>query len=1293
MKKMIALLCVVVLAACAVIGVTNVRSSNKIKDLNTNLAALQDTVAESQKTVEEKTAEIETLTAEAAEKASQIETLTADVADKEAQIETLTADVADKEAQIETLTASVAEMKAQIEGLNADAAARAEEIASLNAQAAEAQSAIEALTAEAAEKAAAIESLSADLDEAQQKLKNISDVLNPGQAGSKMNLPQAGDEISGFTVKETRDFPLIGAELVLFEHQKTGALLMYIANEDTNRVFDLTFRTRPIDNTGLPHVFEHSTLNGSEKYPSTALFMNLAYQTYNTYMNAFTMDAMTSYPIASLSEAQLLKYADFYTDSCLHPMVLQDESIYRTEAWRYRMADADSELTIEGTVYSEMQGAYDIDEAAMLNANRLAFPGAAIGLCYGGDPDYIPDMTWEALKEYHERFYHPSNSIAYLYGQFDDYAAFLDLLNGYYDEYEKAEFVYEDSDYTPITSPVQEKIAFPTEEGTSTENASVIYYYIICPGLRDDPAQEQVIDNLCQLLNADSSVMMQSLQKALPTGEFSIGREVAAPDDGIVFVASNVGEDDADLFRDTVDGALRQIAEEGFAQDMVDGIMAALSLNQKLVGENSSLGVNIIPSIAYSYVTTGNPFDYMEGTESLDLLDDWNQAGLFQQAIKDWMLDKQTTALVTTYPQPGQKEVKDAALAEKLAAVKEAMTEEEKQAIIDFTNSEREETDATAMVASLQAVNVQSLPEEYRVYDITNEVGEDGIRRVEATANVDGVGQTALFLYAHGLPQEDIHWFKLYTYLVGQLDTDSHTKEEMDVLISRYLYNFEFRLSLMGDKDIEQPYLRMGWIATDEDLAAGYDLMWELAFGTRFDDVQKLGEKIAAAKASLRSAINGGPYNVMLYRGFGVNNAKWRYYSYINYLEYYAFLEQAEELLAQSPETVTEKLEAVQQYFNNSTGAMSVFAGNENSIALNRPLADAFLEKLEKKDMDCVKYDLPVPSAREALIADINVQFNNVIADFDSLDLEGYDASLDAVTTLVTDTFLIPQLRDGYGVYTPWNGAIDGAGVYMITYRDPNVRETFEVYASLPEQIAALSVDQATLDGYILNAYSALAQGSGELTGAMAAAVNLIDGIGQEKTLEYMQQLKAVTPESMANAAELYQKLWDNGVHSTAGSASAINANTDLFDVILNPFNAQDASQVTLSDVTEDYEYYEAVRTVYENGLMVPASDDAFGVDEPATVGDLVGAFYVMIGGPAGNPEEAVAYLGQFGIVPDGAEAGTEMTHGMSDQIFVAFGEAVGLPLEADEPNETTDQIITRGELADQIKMLWDAVQ
>ena len=163
-------------------------------------------------------------------------------------------------------------------------------------------------------------------------------------------MPAVGDVVYGFEAKEIREFPMIDARITLFEHQKTGAELVYIANDDINRVFDLTFFTDAVDKTGLPHVFEHSTLSGSAKYPSKALFFNLVYQTYNTYMNAFTMDRMTSYPVGSLSEAQLLKYADYYTDSCLHPMILEDEDIYREEAWRYRLADADAPLTIEGTV-------------------------------------------------------------------------------------------------------------------------------------------------------------------------------------------------------------------------------------------------------------------------------------------------------------------------------------------------------------------------------------------------------------------------------------------------------------------------------------------------------------------------------------------------------------------------------------------------------------------------------------------------------------------------------------------------------------------------------------------------------------------------------------------------------------------------------------------------------------------------------------------------------------------------------------------------------------------------------
>ena len=207
-------------------------------------------------------------------------------------------------------------------------------------------------------------------------------------------------------------------------HDRTGAGFVYIANDDTNRVFDLTFLTDTVDNTGLPHVFEHATLDGSRKYPSKSLFFNLSYQTYNTYMNASTFDRMTTYPVASLSEEQLLRYADYYTDSCLYPMIMEDESIFREEAWRYRLENADADLTIEGTVYSEMLGATTLERMAARNAMRTAFPGSIIGNDRGGLPGEIPNMTWEMLRGYHDKYYHPSNMVAFLYGDFQDYTAF-----------------------------------------------------------------------------------------------------------------------------------------------------------------------------------------------------------------------------------------------------------------------------------------------------------------------------------------------------------------------------------------------------------------------------------------------------------------------------------------------------------------------------------------------------------------------------------------------------------------------------------------------------------------------------------------------------------------------------------------------------------------------------------------------------------------------------------------------------------------------------------------------------
>ena len=1098
----------------------------------------------------------------------------------------------------------------------------------------------------------------------------------PADTDEAVGLPAVGDVVEGFEVKEIRPFEMVGADLVLFEHQKTGAKLLYIANEDTNRAFQLTFPTRPIDNTGLPHVFEHSTLSGSAKYPSTGLWFNLIYQSYQTYMNAYTMDAMTSYPIASLSEEQLLALADFYTDCCLHPIVKEREDIYRTEAWRYEMEDMDSPLTLNGTVYSEMTGAMDLRESALDNANLVTFPGAALTFNYGGKPEAIPEMTWDALKNYHDTYYHPSNCIAYLYGSFEDYTVFLKLLDEAFSPYEKKEFSFTDSGYTRITEPVVTSVPYAVAEGTDTANQSTIYYYIICPGLKENKAQQRAADHVWELLGNSGSLLMQNLKKAFPSGSFSCGRELAAPDDALVFVANNVNKDDAETFRTVVNDSLKQIAQDGFDTVQLDSIVTAKLLNNKLALESGEPVDTVINNLAYAYAVTGNPFDYVESTEDQANIMDENAQGLLTAAISDWYVDPELYTLTTTYPEPGLKEKQDAALAEKLAEIKAGMTDEEKQAIIDATHAEPEEDENAEMIAALTPVTVADLPEEVREYAITDETGEDGVRRMNAVAGVDGVGKVDLYFDARTLPQEDIHYLRLFTRLLGQLDTDAHSKEELAVLMDRYLMSRTIGVDTCNtpEKDDVIAYLIAEWVALDDDLAAGYDLMKEILFHTQFTDLQTLSERITAQKAYVRNSINNNPYVALYSRQEGVGDPRSRYYDYLNYTAYYAFLEELEAQMASEPETVVARLQNIQSFFTNRSGAVATFAGNEASIAVNAPLVDTFFADIASEEREYPAYDLPVPPIREAVSVDGNIQYNCNCAAFSQIGVEP-DYSLNVIGSLIADQLLIPVLRDQMGAYSVWCGTDGDYAMYLISYRDPNVKATFDLYDSIPEKLAAMELTQEQIDGYIMQQYSSLAKPAGELGGAVTAMTNILHRRPADEKLQQMRAYKSVTPESVKAAAEAYAKLMEKGCRGTVGPIGTLQANSDLYDAIQNPFHTEDLSQVSFSDVAEDNEHHDAIYAAFTSGMMAAKEEGLFAPDEPATVGDFLGGLYMLIGGGSNDPDACKETLVGYGLVAADQDLNAELHEDLLCGLLTAIG--------AEMTTDTPDAAVTRADLAD----------
>ena len=1087
-------------------------------------------------------------------------------------------------------------------------------------------------------------------------------------------LPAVGDVVEGFEVKEIREFSLYGAELVYFEHQKTGAKLLYIANEDTNRAFQLTFITRMENDKGIPHVFEHGTLSGSDKYPSTSLWMNVSNQTYNTYMNAYTTDAMTCYPMASLSEEQLLKLADMYTDMCLNPRIMEDESIYRTEAWRYEMADADSELTYNGTVYSEMLGARTLSRAAGINAYKVTFPGASVSYEYGGDPDVIPEMTWDDLKAYHDKYYHPSNCLAMLYGSFEDYTVFLKLLDEAFAPFDKAEYSFEEPAYTRITEPVVTALNYPVAEGTDTTGQTGVFYYIVCPGMKGDIEQEHLIDHACNLLNDTASILMQTLKKTFPSGYFSIGRELAAPDDAIVIIGDGLNEGDTELFKATVDAALADAAQNGFAPELVDNIATALKFNAKLASENSDPVSGVMQGIAYDYATTGDIFRYIGDYEALSNIEQENNEGKLAGAVAQWLVEPALYTVTTTSAAPGEKEKHDAELAAKLAEIKAGMSEEEIQAIVDATNAVPAEEDNTAMIAELTAVTISTLPEEVKEYEVRDEVAENGVRRIEAVAGVDGISHIELNLDAAALPQEDIHYMRLFTRLLGKMNTDKHTWEELDPLVTRYLYSSTFGVNVCGWKTEYHPYVIAEWNSLDEDLETGYALAEEILFGTQFTDTALLADLISRQKSDVRNQFNSSPYSVMLYRQAGIESPRAQYYGYLNFVDYYNFLEELEQKITENPDEVVAGLERVQKFFANRSGAVVAVAGSEESLALNRTLSDAFFAKLDDTAREPAVYDLPKAAAKEGLIIDSNIQYNVIAAPWAAIDPEADGTAYASIGELVGDQLLNPVIRDQMGAYGAFCQSSE-TYLLLFTYRDPNVAETFAYFDKLPDEINNLELSQDIIDNFIISAYSGLAMPQGELSGAITAMENRMSGIPDDITLQAMRTLKSASPETLKTFAGYIADLLNTGVRGTAGSAAAVSANAEMYDVVLNPFNAKDMSEAEFDDIAEGDERYDYVMGAVSEGYMLPRSETHFGVEEEATTGDLLGTLYVLLGGGGIDPEGCREFLAGYGLVDADMDLDAPLTEGFLCTMFTTLG--------AEASTDTPDQVMTRGDFAE----------
>lgn len=991
---------------------------------------------------------------------------------------------------------------------------------------------------------------------------------NAKESGLKP-LPQMGEIISGFKTKEIGDMELINSKTVLFEHEKTGAKLLYIQNRDIDRSFTITFRTPAVDDTGVNHILEHITMSGSEKYPLKNVLFTVLNQTYSTFVNAFTASSYTSYPVASMSEDQLLKLTDVYMDCVYNPSVYNDPRIFQREAWRYEMENAGAPLNINGTVYNEMKGSLgSIATAAYYNVLATLYPDSYQSNISGGDPEKIKDLTYDQLIKTHKAYYHPSNSLMILYGNVD-YAKFLKLINdNYLSKYDKKEIKVDYIKVAPFGQKVEKTYEFPVSADSNTKNAAQIDYAFALSGITEEDIVGLGV--LATILSQDSSPLKKAFNEKKIGGSLNISMNTSLMQPVLTFSAISADEAKAGEFKTLVDESISKILKTGYDKELTDAAVSSAMLSFSNITEQKSLGVNLSSGLSTMWANNGDLNYYNSLIKNIKNISNKTGKGYMEALTEKYIHSNDHAALVTTVPEAGLAE-KQAALQQKyLTDLKASMTAQQIEKTVNDTksynewNSKETSQEEQAVTKDLQVVKAADLPVEVKTYDLKEASGSNGERIISAQANVGETGLTLLAIDTSAVPAEKLHYLQLYSSLLGRLRTQKYTKEQLSTQTMRYLNGATFTLSTVPTKDWEKftPYMITSWIGLTGEYNKQLELVKEIMLNTDFSDSATVSEIVKSQIANMKNMFTSNPVNLLIMRNMAASNDCRNYANYVNGLEYYDFLVDLEQALQKNPGAVLTELDAMHKLVLNKTNMIAGFAGNNNNIKVFEDSIKSLTDALPANKIVPQDYSkLPRPAQKEGISIDTQVQYNMISGTYDKMGTE-YNGKYIPIALLINDGYLTPRIRYGNGAY----GSItefNTASFLVISYRDPNIKETFDIYRGIPGFVKNAAITQEELDRYILNAYSTYTATSGELSGAANYISNYLMGMNSEDQLKLLREIKSVTVQDVRDSAAVFESFIKNGSYSTVGSADKVGQNKALYDSVISFGQQTDESLTT----------------------------------------------------------------------------------------------------------------------------------
>lgn len=941
----------------------------------------------------------------------------------------------------------------------------------------------------------------------------------------------------------------------ILRHKKSGARIAILSNNDDNKVFYIGFRTPPEDETGVPHIIEHTTLCGSKKFPVKDPFIELAKGSLNTFLNAMTYPDKTVYPVASCNDQDFKNLMDVYLDAVFNPNITKYEEIFKQEGWHYELTGKDDELKINGVVYNEMKGAYSSpDEVLSSQIYRSLFPDNTYSKDSGGNPEYIPKLTYEAYLDFYHKYYHPSNSYIYLYGDMDVVERLEWLDKEYLSLY----------DYKKVNSEINKQPAFDEIKNVeaqysitmddSQENKTYLSYNRVVGDSLDEMLYQafDVLDYA--LVSSPGAPVKQALIDA------GIGDDVyGSYDAGILqpvfsFVAKNANASQADEFESIIESTLKEVVKTGINKEaLLAGINSSeFKFREADFGQFPKgllFGLNCLDSWLFDDM---KPFIHLECLGTFAKLRKAVDTDYFEKLIQEYLLDNTHGSSVTVKPKRGLGNEREEALAKELSDYKASLSDEEIKKLIEDTEhlkKYQEEPSSDEDLRKLPMLTRADMKKNAMPFsNIEDELLDVKVVRHDIESN--GIDYISFLFDAGDFAQSELGYLGFFTNALGLVSTEKYSYT--DLANATNIYTGGISTGTASHPDIKD---RNNFVfkfevklkVLEKNLDKALELMEQMLLTSDFTDTKRLGELVAQIKARLQANLSSSGHLVAAMRSMSSFSRYALYQDELKGVAFYRSICRIEKELSESPKSVSDKLAAIAKKLFARNRMLISFTGNNEAYGNAKPSLEKVIAGFNKMSAVGNQAEVHFNTAKEAFIDASQIQYVAKTGDFIC---EGYEytGALRLLRIILSYDYLWINVRVKGGAYGCMNTFLRSGESYFVSYRDPNLSDTLDVYDRIPEYIKSFSPDERDMTKYIIGTFSALDTPMNPEANGSRSLSAYLEGITYEQIQKERNEILNAQPEDIRRLADFVEAVLKKDSICVIGNENMIKESAGLFE-------------------------------------------------------------------------------------------------------------------------------------------------